>query len=351
MRNTAIRSPSDRPPRPPTRSPIRGGLTLIETLVTIGVIGLLAALLVPAVLAARGAAHRAHCANILRQIGLALNAYEAVNRYYPSTGYWEEKAPYGRYGAFRFSPLAHLLPHLDQPALFAATNLAHIPNDSSQENHTVMLTSVGTFLCPADPGSPVPGYGRCNYRFNMGPSPRPWPRLRRDLAYAGPFADLENHGPATIRDGLSQTIGVSERLQGDWTKRIFRPGDYLIVQQLHPPDAPDAALARCAAASPDDPHDSRGGESWFIAGLHYTTYNHAGLPNPKRRECVFGGPGDGVAGKAAVPGVMPARSRHGGGVQAMTMDGAVRFVADGIELGVWRALSTRAGGEVIDANW
>ena len=49
--------------------------------------------------------------------------------------------------------------------------------------------------------------------------------------------------------------------------------------------------------------------------------------------------------------VMPARSHHDGGVQAMTMDGAVRFIKDGVDLHLWRALSTRAGGEVVGGDW
>jgi hypothetical protein len=93
--------------------------------------------------------------------------------------------------------------------------------------------------------------------------------------------------------------------------------------------------------------ESRGGESWFVSGFHFTNYNHLLPPNGKGVACAFDGLVEPFGIRVIHAGVFPATSDHYGGVMAGRMDGSARFVADGVAPPVWRALATRAGGEVV----
>src|SRR3954462_12827398 len=103
----------------PCGRPSRRGFTLIELLVVIAIIGVLVALLLPAVQAAREAARRDQCSNNLKQIGLALANYESALRVYPFGG--GGGRPPGNV-VNRWSAQSQLLPYLEQPALFNALN-------------------------------------------------------------------------------------------------------------------------------------------------------------------------------------------------------------------------------------
>jgi prepilin-type N-terminal cleavage/methylation domain-containing protein len=110
------------------RERARRGFTLIELLVVVSIIGLLIALLLPAVQASREAARRAQCANNLKQIGLAIHSYEASNQSFPLN--WRNPRvdlalghPWVISGR-PYSALSRLLPYLDQEPLFAAINFS-----------------------------------------------------------------------------------------------------------------------------------------------------------------------------------------------------------------------------------
>lgn len=334
----------------PLGSPAHRGFTLIELLVTVSIIGILVGLLLPAVQAAREAARRAQCVNNLKQIGLALHHYESAQGCFPPTVQLQ-----GVTYSHHYSPLARMLAQLEQPALFHATNfqLTALFLDGLVGNRTVMLTSVANFLCPSDPPPPVAGYGRVNYRFCTGANAS-FGAFGIDLPEREPLwgafsAQFMPVRPADFRDGLSQTAGGSERLQGDWTSGTFkRGGDYRLgtLGYANFPDGPDAAGAYCAAL-PGDPHDSRGGESWFLTGGHFTAYDHVATPNRSEHACSFDDYGDAVYLRSYHSGSFPATSSHRGGVNVLMMDGHVRFVRDSIALPTWRALATRSGGEVV----
>ncbi len=337
----------------PHLAPGSRAFTLVEVLVTIGLVGLLAALLLPAVQQAREAARRASCTNKLKQIGLALQNYESSNGVFPSLSMTSAYvlATDGTLKAdssHLYSPFARMLPQLEQKPLFDATNFSR-PATSSEclaTNLTVMTASIDLFLCPSDPGPFVDGYGRVTYRFSHGPSP--WSRDR-----TGPFSFASSLRPASFRDGLSQTVGVSERLQGNWTTDIFSDGDYYLgvgydadrVGSL----GADWARQACAAASRSLPFETRSGESWFLSGLHFTCFNHCMLPNSAIPDCSPYSEQASINMRWATDGAMSARSRHPGGVNASMMDGSVHFISDSINLSPWRALGTPDGDEVIPA--
>src|SRR3954465_2845855 len=147
---------------------LRRGFTLIELLVVIAIIGVLVALLLPAVQAAREAARRIQCSNNLKQIGIALHNYHAavgsfpVGFLYPTGAVPATTSPL----QYRWSALAQLTPFLEQANLANALNfnfpLAHKPAGSLSlfwpfypQNSTAMATKVSGFLCPSD-GAPPP---------------------------------------------------------------------------------------------------------------------------------------------------------------------------------------------------
>jgi prepilin-type N-terminal cleavage/methylation domain-containing protein/prepilin-type processing-associated H-X9-DG protein len=335
------------------------GFTLIELLLVVGIIALLFALLLPAVQSAREAARRVQCTNNLKQIGLALGNYESTYSYYPSINAPTAISPgHTRpFSSHRYSPLARTLSELENPQLYNAINFLPFADDSISllKNQTVMTTAMGSFVCPSDSPPPVSGYGRANYRFNTGPTPRHSAGDSAPRSWSGPFTVHRFYRPADFGDGLSQTVGASERLQGDWTKRVFkRGGDYLLAEVTRDPAAdndPDWAVSACASFSPaTTPHESRAGETWFLSGFHSTDYNHCAPPNSAASDCSFDPYNGSLHDRLMHNGVFTASSYHPGGVNVMLMDGSVRFVADGVDIHIWRALSTRSGGEVVSSG-
>jgi len=335
------------------------GFTLIELLVVVSVIAALMAFLLPAVQSAREAARRIECVNHLKQIGLALQSYESTYRFFPGVETPSGTIAGQSYSNHAYSPLARILAQLDQGPLFNASNLtaqATLP-DSLWANLTVMSTSVSVFLCPSDGTSAAPGYGRVNYRFNLGPGPWFAPAPLKQEAGDGPFTTHRFYSPASYSDGLSQTIGVSERLQGNWLEGIWSSGDYVLTGvgdslMGHIPHflTIDWVVSVCASASPTLPIETRSGESWFLSGYHFTDYNHCATPNSPIRDCSIYSFKENIHWRTLHEGVFAARSRHPGGVNTLLMDGSVRFVHDATNLAVWRALATRNRGDIISSD-
>lgn len=147
-------------------------------------------------------------------------------------------------------------------------------------------------------------------------------------------------------------MGVSERVQGDWTRGASSVGDYALlgIGEGGGPLTIGWVVRSCAEAPADRPVESRGGESWFLSGSHFTGYNHSAAPNAPIRDCSLFGFTEDIHWRTFHEGVFPARSRHAGGVQALFLDGGVRFVRDAVDRAVWRALATRSGAEVISAG-
>ena len=337
----------------------RGGFTLIETLTVVAILGVLAGLLIPAVQSAREAARRLQCTNNLKQVGVALHNYEATHRCFPGViTPGDLPVPSGPpVSPHECSVQARLLRELEQPALYDAINFALVTVDAYQlqANLTVMKTGVGLFLCPSD-GPPEPGgYARNSYRFSLGPTP-----AASAPAEGGPgaFSVHLHFGPADFTDGLSNTVGASERLQGGWTAgRLRRGGDYRLARTpLDLPELPregsaDWAVSTCATLPPDSAIETRSGESWFVSGFHFTTYSHCAAPNPSTPDCALDPFRDSFYSRLRRQGVFSASSHHPGGVNTLRMDGSVHFVKDAISLSTWRAVSTRSGGEVVGADY
>ena len=303
----------------------RRAFTLIELLVVLGVIGLLLAILLPAVQAAREVSRRATCGNNLRQIGIALQSYEATHAMFPPV----DMGSLGMRGPNNMSGLVYLLPALEQGPLHNAINFAfaHLEHGDapSLENHTVRNTRVVTFLCPSDANQGT----LTNYRFNRGRhGAKIWP-------YDGPFHEGLLPRAATITDGLSRTAFVSERLGGsfsgkthDSTRDVMNPdhAEGVVIGS-------DADIDTICQAAPAVSWFTRSGRYWLFSGFLYGSYNHNGPPNASRPSCWASLINGGM-------GFHPPRSGHPGAVLVLFGDGHVESVADTVQPAVWTALGT-----------
>src|SRR5262249_14504515 len=128
----------------------RPGWTLIELLVVIAIVGILIALLLPAVQAAREAARRLQCTNNLKQLALAALNYESANGVLPSSSWCGNRGrgPFGEPG-YGHSQFAYMLNFLEQSAVFNAQNFSW--GHYGSENSTVAGTLINALVCPSDP--------------------------------------------------------------------------------------------------------------------------------------------------------------------------------------------------------
>ncbi|APW61321.1 DUF1559 domain-containing protein [Paludisphaera borealis] len=341
-------------------APVRRGFTLLEVVVVVSILSLLTVLSLRAVQAAREAARSVQCTNNLKQIALSIQNYVAQCGYFPpvnvqtsSLGFKEGAAP----SVHSFSALSRVMPWLDLGPAHNSANFMLFPDfpDGLSANQTVMTTHVSAFICPSDGARPVAGYGRCNYRFNIGVTQRIAPVPWDAASLGGAFTTHFDYRPSDIQDGLTNTSGVSELLQGDWVAGITRSkGDYALLDvetALRRDMTCDVAASLCSARGAGAvSFESRGGESWFLTGFHFSNYNHCATPNWVGGMCAFDLAIEPIHSRAIHDGVFGPSSRHGGIVHTSMLDGSVRSVRDGISLQVWRALGTRSGGEILDAG-
>ena len=343
----------------------RRGFTLIELLVVIAIIGVLIALLLPAVQAAREAARRAQCTNNLKQIGLALHNYASANDAFPPAGeaFGNEYPQYGwAAGPQNFSMKVRILPFMEANNSFNSCNFAvtaiwyndasGIPRtDGTAINFTLRHTRVNSYSCPSDTND-----------ANQGNDPQ-WPpgsygesrggnRFNTNWVYTG-LAYYQGHDSprrrtrtfATIADGVSQTAAFSEFVTGkgqmrtDGLHMVYSTGTGVTTYpQANDPQDADYKLALLCQATTSRSWDYKG-EIWTIMDSgRGGGYYHINGPN--RKSC--DGPGDDT--------IITASSYHPGGVNLLLLDGSVKFIKTGINIRTWQALGTIDGGEVIGTD-
>jgi prepilin-type N-terminal cleavage/methylation domain-containing protein len=330
--------------------------TLVELLVVIAIIGILVALLLPAVQAAREASRRAACVNNMKQVALAQHNYVSARMRFPHGSYnlhfehWTTPAPYnGKQNrrCWMHDTMAYfgeqvLYDRFDQ---FMRTGGAAY---DFPECHTV----IPTLMCPSDPANP------------------------KFITYT--YSTLGVVGPPPSIDGMGATQGFHGNYVGCASNKYFNPaflgfpnaalnssklnGIYFAISKVKPGDITDGmshtAMLSELILSPDETdddvrgryYDSQSGATQFTT-LHPPNTSVPDFINWISKHPVPMAPGVWCAGGECSPSqnqFLSARSYHVGGVNLATADGAVHFVTDSADPVVYTALGSRNGGEATE---
>jgi prepilin-type N-terminal cleavage/methylation domain-containing protein/prepilin-type processing-associated H-X9-DG protein len=368
--------------------PRRAGFTLIELLVVIAIIGVLIALLLPAVQAAREAARRSQCTNNMKQLGLACANYETNYGAYPAS-YGTRTTTnqlWDTWGAW--SPQSMLLPYVEQTVIYNAINFQIISHGDSIGNGdlaqtTAITTVIKSFLCPSSLPPAGTYYGRGkpgnSYFASVGSSLQ-WVGNAGAGSPNGPFmfGGSSNNWTwtnartlASVIDGTTNTIFFGEWRLGDFNEaRLSIPQDVINLRQ-NPPGISDnwgdprlnmpagaqpflAWIQLCAGAAPGSIQGSETwrtnmsylGQAWNQGMFGWTLGNTLLAPNPKYpncRMCSWDGDWD-------CPGMYGLSSYHPGGGNVAFGDGSVRFLKSTTSNPVIWAIGSRDQNEAVSQS-
>lgn len=314
----------------------RRGLTLVELLAVIAIIGLLVALLLPAVQSARESARRIHCGNNLRQVTLAYHGVHTSENALPALC---------GYTINQLVPPASLaiLPHLEQLPLFSRFDQEKTVRDSA--NLAVVTTPVASFVCPSDPQSTAPILAN---RWQSGASQ--WnPPSCHGLWYApslGPLHDRYPGGPGCV---YCPTGANSPCCQGDWSGSGGSPFPGMFVRR---PSRVSFAAVRDGLSNTILLGETLPAHS-VVNGAYLQ--NCPGSPTHIPLNTMMSDAGfDSYLEAAGLPpGVanwqhtMGFKSLHPGGAHVAMADGSVQFLAEAIDYALFNALGTKAGREAV----
>jgi prepilin-type N-terminal cleavage/methylation domain-containing protein len=303
----------------------RRAFTLVELLVVIAIIGVLVALLLPAVQAARESARRSSCTNNLRQLGVGLHLFHDTYNRLPAGTVWEPGAGGNQKGS-EATWVTQLLPYIEQVNVYQAgdLNLGFGQGTANHPNNKITTAFLNVMRCPADVhpviicswGASV-AWARGNYGANNGIGPMTeTTTIDTNSRPQGVFMLQSKYRLGDITDGTGNTVLLSELLKSpgnDWRGVMHYPEGSL----YHHNQTPNSPV-------PDE----------FRQGMCLSIQRAPCVPtstswNPKRI-------------------TLTARSSHPGGVMILLGDSAVRSVSNNIKLATWRALSSPQGGELLD---
>jgi prepilin-type N-terminal cleavage/methylation domain-containing protein len=362
----------------------RRGFTLVELLVVIAIIGVLVALLLPAVQAAREAARRSQCNNNMRQIGLATHNFHDIHNRLPGASHQLEflnpnansPAPWDRMqdGRDRWSFITVLLPFFEQGAIYDQLLATHIGIERPWNPTQIMRTRIPTIICPSDQASRMISLPGNNLK-----APTSYHCNRGDYWYHWDWWECRGiFGNATrtqltfssITDGTSNTFMFSECKIGVAGSRRVGEAIATGVGWSNWGDPPSLVTARVGPGNlltgSIQGGDWQIGWRWADAHSIYTQWHVILPPN---------GPSGGNSGESWA--LVTASSYHPGGVNVVMSDASVRFVSETIDAGnpllserdfavdpgrpqdykgpslrgVWGALGTSAGAEVVRMPW
>ncbi|HVX11777.1 MAG TPA: DUF1559 domain-containing protein [Pirellulales bacterium] len=339
------------------RSTRSQGFTLVELLVVIAIIGILVALLLPAVQAARESARRTQCVNNLKQIGIALHNYlDARKKFPPSTmqatpqssGY--ENGTLGEF--YAYGALALLMPNMEGGNIYNTMDFRqaiYVPGGSGSSGYSIApinvraaATLVPMYLCPSDLFKAVSSdygvtdLGPVNYAACIGTGSN----FGSPFATDGPFYAQSSTSAADLLDGLSNTAAFSECRLGTGPENASGPAPGNDVQSIFAYIPGAISDSACASAGLWNV-DNNKGFLWLAGELRCTSYNHYYTPNQIIWDCIGFDTNNGYA----TTGWHAARSNHPNGVNVTMADGSVQFSSTDINAFIWRGMATRAGKE------
>jgi prepilin-type N-terminal cleavage/methylation domain-containing protein/prepilin-type processing-associated H-X9-DG protein len=361
----------------------RSGFTLVELLVVIAIIGILIALLLPAVQAAREAARRSQCTNNLKQLGLGLHNYHDVNKVFPyrkgGTNGCAADAWCSNRG--RKSGFIPLLPYVEQGAMYdqiragdrtgttSGGNIVPPDGPAGWTGWSVWNDSPDLLLCPSDNGVPNRSGPYNSYAFCIGDRVD---SIRDATQVRGLFATNTTYSTADVTDGTSNTIAMSERvcaakLGGNYQSQAGAavPAASVehilaVIKNVPVINTPALCLQKTDGRyvlAGEIVHTYWGGR-WTDGQPARTGFTTV-LP-PNAPSCSDSTHGQDYADQVSV--VLSPSSRHPGGVNCLFADGSVRFISNTINTGnlaayqpltgpsvygVWGALGSKDGGESV----
>ena len=322
---------------------VRRGFTLVELLVVIAIIGILIALLLPAVQAAREAARRISCCNNLKQIGLALHNYHGTYKQFPPS----VALPVGVVPFDGWSAQARLLPFLEQAFL---DDLIDWKLDYKAQP-AVTKTRVPVYLCPSEINDKErPDGSLTHYPLSYGINLGTWFVHNPNTGQGGNGIAYPNSRMtfAGVTDGTSNTLAFAEVKA--WNPYL-RDGGNPNVLNAPIPSTPAEVVAFGGSFKANSGHtewvDGRSHQSGFTGTFTPNTVT-AYTSGSEVHDIDFTSYREGKAANQLTYAVVTSRSYHPGGVSAALVDGSVRYVSETIDLTTWRSLITCTGGEVVD---
>jgi prepilin-type N-terminal cleavage/methylation domain-containing protein/prepilin-type processing-associated H-X9-DG protein len=305
------------------------GFTLVELLVVITIIGILIALLLPAVQAAREAARRMQCSNNLKQIGLAILNYESTNATLP-IGMNNNTTGVGATNKFH-TAFPSLLPYVEQTAIYDQWRFDKRIYDSP--NSELKLKQIAAFICPSDTaaGRSCSWGARSNYVLCFGSNKAG--KSGSDWTTDGAFRRDVSKPLSAFTDGTSNTAVASEVIAG--RDDVFTDDNKQDARGIW---AEGSSMGAAAYTHLNTPNSSVGDALLMGGGQENCVPSESVMP------CVS------TAGNTYYNEYASARSRHPGGVNLVFVDGHVTFYSDTVNWQTWQYISTIAGNEPIQAD-
>ncbi|MES1213457.1 MAG: DUF1559 domain-containing protein [Singulisphaera sp.] len=324
------------------RSSAAAGFTLVELLVVIAIIGILIALLLPAVQAAREAARRMQCANNLKQFGLALHNYHDAHGQFVPNGAttWSGGIPYTQNYYFG-SYFIRMLPYLEQQNLYSLIRWDKNPEAFSiydlPKRILVYQVIVPTFLCPSDDygqGSPEywPGGGRSgrqgalsNYGFSIG---------NQTFTVCGTGGNMFGTGPANDGDSMKP-----KDISGVFSSMYWAANLREIVDGSSNTIAMGEIRPKCALHQRDGWMHVN--SFWIGTTGGINTPTCPGEPGYNSTPCMH---------EDAWGTSQAFKSMHPGGAQFLLCDGSARFIAQSIDYVTYQCLCDRSDGRAASSS-
>ena len=325
----------------------RNGVTLIELVVVVAIIGVLMAILLPAIQSSRASVRRISCQNNLRQLGIGLHNHDTAIGHLPSGAQAREyaSAPNHPHTFYRWSALAQLTPYLEEGNVHGEIDFReplYGPDlQVTEVNRPAVARVIPLFLCPSDRRQPVAdGFGPTNYAMCTGSGVDGGSPFDTD----GMFYVNSKTRLSDVKDGTSKTIAVSESLLGDGPNRLLNrklvnPRTVYSFTNAAPLNESACQQARLWNFT------NRRGFSWANGDYRCTLYNHYFAPNSQQVDCLSALIVGDITRRNMGYGWRTARSDHTGGVNVLMADGSVNFIRDNVDPEVWQGLSTRDGGD------